>query len=184
MSQENYITISPGALELLKNSKDAQAKCALAMAAAMDKQNGLTVGHIQEKYLSFPQAGPVEPTGLRVQTGSLRRSLRASRAVFSAGKITSGIGGNVTKKGVNYLAAHELGAAIPPHKVTATNVRCLCFFIGGKKILVKSANIPAITLPARGMIRRGIADRMANYGAALAQAIVDTLSGGKGAAKA
>ncbi len=172
-----YVSISPQARAILDNLKNAPAKCLEPMAKAMDRENVLTVSHIQRDYLSFSRSGPSNPDGLRVQSGSLRRSLRASKATLGPTGLTSGIGGNVTSRGVNYLAVHEFGAEIPEHTITATNARALHFFVGGKEIFRKSVKIPAITLPARGMIARGIQDRLANYGKAMSDAVVKTFGG-------
>ena len=175
MSTSFAITLDPRAQALLARLHTLPANAAQAMARAMDKQNALTVSHIQRDYLSFARTGASDPTGLRVQTGSARRSLRASTATVTGNAISSGIGGNVTSRGVNYLAVHEYGATIPPHTITATNARALHFFAGGKEIFAKSVKFPGVTLPARGMIRRGINDRLPDYGRALSDAVINTL---------
>jgi hypothetical protein len=181
MSAAAYIQISPQALALVKRLGDTAAVMT-AVARTMDRENTLTVASIQRDSLSFPRGGPSRPDGLRVQSGSLRRSLRASPAVSqpngqSGGTVTSGIGGNVTSKGVNYLAVHEFGATIPPHTITATQARALCFIIGGKTVFAQSVRHPGMVLPARRMIRRGIEKRLPEIGAALSTAIIDTFGG-------
>jgi hypothetical protein len=174
MSETSYIKLAPEATALLNRFKDP-APVYAAMARGMDKENVLTVSHIQRDYLSFGSAGPASPLGLRVQTGSARRSIRASAAVVSGTSVLSSIGGNATNKGVNYLAVHEFGATIAPHVITA-NGRCLAFMIGGKTIFAKSVKHPGMVLPARGMVQRGIADRLPEYGKTLTAAVVNTLA--------
>jgi hypothetical protein len=176
MSATAYIQLTPPAQALLKRIQDAPATCLNAMKKSMDKENALTVSHIQRAYLSFGKGGPSNLLGLRAQSGSLRRSLRANAATATGNVITSSIGGNVTNKGVNYLAVHEFGATIPPHTITARG-KCLAFMIGGKQVFAKSVKHPGMTLPARGMIQRGIKDRLPDYGAALSAAVVNTLGG-------
>lgn len=176
MSEQISIELTPQARALIERFGLAPGNCLQAMARAMDEQNPLTVSHIQRDYLSFGRGGPSNPSGLRVQSGSLRRSLRASAAVATSGGVRSSIGGNVTHRGVNYLAVHEFGATIPPHTITARG-RCLAFMMGGKQIFAKSVQHPGMILPERGMVRRGIRDRLPDYGRALSAAVVDTLGG-------
>lgn len=149
-----------------------------AMATAMDEENQYTVSHIQAKYLSFSKSGPSNPTGLRFQTGSARRALRATSTRLESDGLVSSIGGYVTSKGVNYLAVHEFGATIPPHTIRARNGGALKFVINGKVILRKSVKHPGATLPARGMIQRGIRDRLPDYRQAMGAAYRLYISGG------
>jgi hypothetical protein len=158
------VTLSPQALAILRRLRTLPAVGLQAAARAMEQQNTLTVSHIQRDYLSFPSDGPVVAQGLRVQTGSLRRSVRASRALIAGQMVTSSIGGNVTRRGVNYLAVHEYGAHHPARPPRA----------GAKR---SRPRVGAWDAPARGMIQRGIADRLPEYGRALSGAIVDTLEG-------
>jgi hypothetical protein len=66
----------------------------------MDHQNELTVGRVQEEYLS----GPTGPETLSVRTGLLRASAHSSKTVVSGQQLVSGIGSNVV-----YAAPHEFG---------------------------------------------------------------------------
>lgn len=137
-----------------------------AIASAIRYQNALTVSHIQKRYLSFPSGGPSTPEGLRVQTGSLRRAIVSTPPVIEGNRVSTTIGGfvNVKRKGasgkvsflkkllttpkspssalVNYLAVHEFGATIPGR---------------GKG--------SGFTLPARGMIQKGIKGTLPDYSA-------------------
>jgi hypothetical protein len=175
MKKTITFTLTPEAQNLLSQTKTVEARVLQAIGKAMDYENALTVSHIQEAYLSFPRGGQASPIGLRVQTNSLRRSLRWAPAVVVGQRVRSSIGNNVTSKGVNYAAVHEFGAHIPAHTVRADNARALHFFVGGNEVFAKSAKIPAITLPARSPIRRGINDRISDYSASISAAIVEVL---------
>jgi hypothetical protein len=170
MSDAVHIGLTPQAQALLRRMRSLPREGLMAVSRALDGENALTVAHIQRAYLSFPSSGPVVAYGLRTQTGSLRRSLRATKAVVTGQTVRSAIGGNVTRRGVNYLAVHELGAyhaARPPLRRE------------GSKSKRKLTGMKAWNSPARGMIRRGIQDRAAAMGAACSQALLDTLRGGK-----
>jgi len=176
MSDAIQITIPPEILALYQRLQD-KSGALQAMAAAMSQENKLTVSHCLRRYLSFPKDEPTTEDGLRMISGSLARSVRDSEPVISGETITSSIGGNVTNKGVNYLAVHEEGATIPAHIVNAAQARALCFFVGSKKVFAKSAKIPEVTLPARRPIHRAIEDRLPNYSQSMGGALQDYLGG-------
>lgn len=81
----------------------------LAVGAAMDRENELTVGEIQKTKLS--QRGPLT---LGVRTNRLRSSVRPSKARVTATGVTSSIGSNV-----KYAGVHEYGSTavvqVPAH---------------------------------------------------------------------
>ena len=170
-----HVTVTPEARALLAGLETMPDRAMQGIARALDTENVHTVSHIQSDYLSFSRSGPSNPIGLRTQTGRLRQSLHASKTVVRGSNAVSSIGDNVTNKGVNYAAVHEFGAEIPPHKITAKNGKALAFQIGGRMIFARSVNHPGATLPARGMIQRGIADCLTDYQLAISRAIVEAL---------
>ena len=166
MSETSFnVTITGPALEMLPRLKDKPG-VGVAIARAMDKQNQLTVAHIQKTYLSFAGAGPTVPTGLRVKSNRLRGSLRASKAVNTGAGVVSAIGTNVV-----YAAIHEFGGEIPAHDIVARNGRALRFVIGGRVIFRHRVHFPGATLPARAPIQRGIRDCLPQYTTAISGAI-------------
>lgn len=151
----------------------------LAVAKAMDQQNQLTIGDITIKRLSFPREGPVVPDGLRVQSGLLRRSLRATPAVVVGENVASTIGSNV-----KYAAIHEFGfdgvVQVGPHTRKRFERKK---FIGGKgravtrKVRVGDINVVAhsreVHLPERKYVRGTLFDRADKYIEAFGNAIQD-----------
>lgn len=166
MSTKVKIELSAKAQAFISESGEIPRRALEYAAEAMDYENELTVAHIQRDYLSFPRTGPSTPIGCRVQTNRLRSSLRASPAVITGEVINSAIGSNMA-----YAAAQEFGATIPAHKVTAKG-GALRFKIGERVIFAKSVNIPEITLPARGFVQGGLADRAPSYTRAISDAFV------------
>jgi hypothetical protein len=166
MSAAISITISDSATAAL--DRLSPVTLLPALAHVLDQENQLTVSHIQQHYLSFPKDGPTTLEGLRCVSNRLRGSIRASAAVVTGAGVQSAIGSNVS-----YAAAHEFGAVIPPHKITARNGRALYFNIGGKSICVHSVNHPGGVIPARAPIQRGIADRLPSYRSSLSAAILN-----------
>jgi hypothetical protein len=80
---------------------------------------------------------------------------------------------------VNYLAVHELGATIPPHEISAAPGKRLRFQIGGVVFFRRKVKHPGAVLPARGMIQRGIKDRLTDYQEASRDALIGFLGGAK-----
>lgn len=155
----------------------------------IDRENALTVSHIQSQYLSFPKAGPSTKEGLRYQSGRYRDSLRASEARISGEGITSAIGTNVNNKGFSYPRLHEFGGTVTiPERIGAvrlkTDARGELILRGGRlatfaKRSAKRAKAVAFvakshtkTYPARAPIQRGINDRLPEYKEALSQEIL------------
>lgn len=178
MSDPIQIKLSPNAAAIVGSLKTMPDWLLNELAPVMDKQNQLTVGHIQRDYLSFPKSGPVVAIGCRVQTNRLRGSLRASQSVVVGGTLRSAIGSNVV-----YAAAQEFGfdgeVFVKPHtrKQFSSGVAI------GKRGPVKikkqtgTVNVRGFTrkmhLPGRGFVRRGLADRAGDYTAAFSKAIVN-----------
>lgn len=89
---------------------------------------------------------------LNKRTGRLARSIQQRvvdtptdiRAyVFSAGD-------------VKYAAIHEYGGVIPAHKVQAKNAQALSFMWHGKRVTVKSVQIPNVHMPERSFMRSSL----------------------------
>ena len=99
MSSTVVIELSPQAAALLRAAPQWPQAMARAIAAGMDRENELTIGHAQRLKLS--QRGP---TTLGVVTNRLRSSLNRSPAEVSGNSVTSTIGSNVS-----YARAHEFG---------------------------------------------------------------------------
>jgi len=104
MSAPITIKLRPEDEQLLRDLKNWPAQLPKRIARALDRQNDATVSYTQRTYLSFPKHGPTVLNGLRVISNRLRGSLRSSKAVIDATKITSAIGSNV-----KYAAVHEFG---------------------------------------------------------------------------
>ena len=150
------ITISGNALEKVSRLADKSVVLP-ALARALDYQNQLTVAHIQRAYMSFPKAGPAQPTGTRVQTNRLRSSLRASRCIQTGNGLESAIGSNV-----DYAATIEYGADIPSRPTRSRN----------KYYAKKHPVTKAFSLPERRPVRQGIDDRISNYTSAFEKSIM------------
>ena len=134
----------------------------------MNEQDQYTVGHIMERYLSFPRSGPTTLDGLRAITNRLRGNLRAVPASIIPGGVTGGVSNNV-----EYARYQELGATIPPHDIVARNKKALRFFgKNGAAVFCKKVHFPGAVLPARAPMQRGIQDRLGEYAKGFSDAIV------------
>ncbi len=134
------------------------------VARAMDDENRDTVSHVQETKLTA--AGP---QFLNVQSGRLRRSIRATKATITGDSVASTIGSNV-----KYAAAHEYGfrgtenvRGFVRHIFRHTSLRT------GKRLKRKvdtgnTATVRPFTrqgnVRERAPIRTGIGECAANYG--------------------
>ena len=170
MSTEIGFELSPKAQKLIGSLRTAPMEAPRAIAAAMDKQNVLTVSHIQRAYLSFPKGGP---------------------AVVSGATVASAIGDNV-----KYAAIHEFGGTIH-HPARAgkvrlktdargnlvgqrKNARLAVFARAGHKRakeVAYRAEAYDVVMPARGMFQRGITDRSEAYSRSVSAAIVAAMGG-------
>lgn len=177
-----HIQISGAALAVIPRIKN-QLGLARSLARTMDTQNQYTVAVIQQRYMS----GPTTPTTLSVRTNRLRGSIRATATAVTPGGLVSAIGSNVV-----YAAIHEFGGVIKRTQMAGiirlrTDRRGELIRRGKNgKLAVFAArhhknfrNVAArgssytINMPARSPIRRGIADRAAEYGAALSESILN-----------
>ena len=169
------IQISDEAVARMQAGFRDRAGLAQAIAKAMDKQNKLTVAHIQKTRLS--QRGP-ETLGVR--TNRLRSSVRRNDAVAQVTAdsivINSSIGSNV-----KYAAVHEFGfdgvVTVGAHKRKKKSLETLF----GKRRKVRKADISVgshsrkMNVAERAPFRRGIHDREVEYGKAISAVIVNFL---------
>ena len=189
MAEEIRIELTAEARELVASMQTLPARVMEVIAAAMDKQNVATVAHIKEKYLSFPKAGPVSAIGLRVQSNRLRGAAAAVPATISGTRVESGIGDSV-----KYAKIHEFGGTVK-HAARKGKVRLATTKAGELLHQVKNGNLAVfakrkakyakeveyegkayeVDMPARGMFRRGIKDRMADYSRAISEAVIKAL---------
>jgi hypothetical protein len=167
MATTIQIELSEEAKATLRAVQRLPDRAVAGIAKAMNRENFLTVSHIQLQYLSFGRGEAASPIGLRVQSNRYRQSLRASMARVNGQRVVSDIGSNAKSKGVSYPAVHEFGATIPAHKITAKRGKALAFMIGDRLVLRKSVQHPGMTLPARAPIQRGIKDRLSAYQTAI-----------------
>ena len=157
------IQVSGDALELIPKLKDDEGLSA-ALRKAMKGENGLTVSHIQRQYLSLPKDGPTSLNGLRIISNRLRPSLNASEP---QGDIRSGIQSSIGSN-VVYARILEEGGVTRPHKIVARNARALSF----KGLFRRSVNHPGSKIEGRHYVRRGISDRLDDYGAVFTRTIL------------
>jgi phage gpG-like protein len=185
--------LSGPALQVLARCTDTRALGA-AIAQEVDRQNELTVSHIQRKYLSFPftkkTGGRVskQPTtleGLRIISGRLRGSIRRTTATVQNDSVTAAIGSNV-----KYAGIHEFGGRIQmPARARRIHFiegkfaseksfkRHLKKFTGAKRLIAYGRPY-TINMPERSYLRRGIADRQEATGKGVSRAIVRYAQGG------
>jgi phage gpG-like protein len=187
MSPDIKIGFTPEAEAMLARYQEMPQRVLTGVARAIDRQNQLTVGLVQRKYLSFPKNGPSVPNGLRVQSNRLRGSVRATQCVLlTDGRITSSIGSNVV-----YAAIHEFGGP-SHHPARPCKVRLrtdrrgnllrqgangkLAVFARAEhkqvKLVAGQTKAYDVTLPERAFIRNGIADCVNDYCAGMSRAVL------------
>ena len=153
MSEPIQITVSGDAQEFLKKLSDP-SRVLTSLARTMDRQNLLTVSHIQQAYMS----GPTSPVSLSVRTNRLRGSVRPTKTLLDSQGLESSIGSNVS-----YAAIHEFGMEIPSRPTRAKN----------KYYARKHPTTKAYVMPERAPVRHGIADRLDQYSAAFERTIFE-----------
>lgn len=151
------LDISENAREIARQLREFPQEMARGVAAAMDSQNQLSIGHITARKLSSRG-----PSTLGVVTGRLRGSVRATKASASASGVESSIGTNV-----KYAGAHEYGSK--PHVIRPRSRKFLRFSGRNGVVFARFVNHPGT--PARAPIGTGIAERRDNYSQALSKAI-------------
>jgi phage gpG-like protein len=186
------------AAELLRKLEGFPRNALPAAARAMDLQNQLTIGHIQETKLS--QRGPKT---LGVVTNRLRSSLRATKTEVLADGLSSTIGTNV-----RYAGVHEFGFegpvtvkqhirqtaerfAIDSGKRTVSRSQAgklglltkagkgrkgMADSVEGKQVTVKQ-HVRKMKFPARAPIRTGISEKLGAYAEAMGKAMLGALNG-------
>jgi phage gpG-like protein len=161
------VKLDPRAQAVIAALGKGNARLDKAAAAAVDDENKLTVSAIVSEKLS--RRGP---TTLGVVSNRLRPSIRATRAVISAGGITASIGSNVI-----YAGVHEFG--FDGNVRVRTHARRLTQVFGRKLRPPSIALVPAhdrrMTFPARAYIRTTLADRLPAYITAIARAAENIL---------
>jgi hypothetical protein len=174
--------VNDTARELLHRASAAMGREVLnRLRGVMDRENELTVAHIQQARATGQGPFPVTENRLGVRTGRYRRSIRRSPARVIQGAVVSSIGSNLA-----YAGVHEFGFRGPvnvkPHtrQVASRNVRGT---VDGKRKLVAKGlafvrgHSRQVDVPARAPITTGIQDRAAAYSAAASEAVIDTLRG-------
>ena len=155
------LSLSQSAQELLSSFSEMPQRITLAMAAAMNDENTITVGYIQSRKLS--QRGS---NTLAVRSNRLRGSVRATLPVVSGTSISSSIGTNV-----KYAGVHEFGTG--PFTIRPKNKKALRFSVGGAFHFAKSVRHPGF--PARRMFGSAIEERLPEYNKALSEAITSAV---------
>lgn len=172
MSVSIQIKLSPATVARLRQLQDWPARVAPALQEAMDLQNQFSLARISEKYVSFPRESPPTPDGVRLITGKLRQSLRATPAVASGNGVTSSIGSNRAQA---YILEH--GGVTRPHVIKARKAKALYFMGKTGGVFCRSVNHPGSKIAARHYVARGVTDRLAEYQTAFAQAITAASQG-------
>jgi hypothetical protein len=163
MSVQIKIVLSPEAQKIVADLQTLPSRALEAIAAAMFRENQLTVATIKSDYLSFPRGGPTTPLGLRkMSTPGYESTLNSPKPEIAGQTIISGIGTPMKSRGVSYPAVHEFGADIPSRPTRSKN----------KYYAKKHPTTKAYSLGARAPIQHGIADRMPNYTGTISAAII------------
>jgi phage gpG-like protein len=177
------IPISSNAEEVLRQLQAFPLRMLEGMARAMDKENELTVGHIQANYLSGPR-----PTKLGVRSNRLRSSIRPSKAVIEGNQVQSTIGTNVKYAGVheygfldfvtvrahqrNVFRSHETGGVVIMDARTgrlSKSAKKRISLLQGRATV--RSHLRFMRMPARPFLEPGVNDRYLNYGQAISHAI-------------
>lgn len=180
------ITLTPQAQKIAENLQALPSSALTVIAAAMSKEDVLTISHIQKERLTGQGPFPVEEHKLGVRTNRLRGSLVSTPARIEGNTVVSAIGSNV-----KYAGIHEFGGRIRKPARTAT-VRhridsrgALVRQLGNPNLAIfakskhkrareTSVTIPAhdIEMPERAPVRTGIADRADNYSRSISAALI------------
>jgi phage gpG-like protein len=182
------IELTEEARETLRAVQALPDRMLVAIAAAMDKENWLTVAHIDTERMKQNGGKPFPPEEhiLGVRTGRYRASLRASEATVGPCGVESSIGSNVV-----YAAVHEFGARIE-HEARSGTARLrtdnrgallrqagyenLALFARAGHKQVKAvpyqSGAHTVEIPARAPVTTGIQDRLEDYRNAISEACV------------
>ena len=163
MSATIKILLTPEAQKIARDLQTLPDRALKAIAAAMYKENQLTVAEIKSKYLSFPRGGPVSPIGLRKRsTPGYESTLWSPKPEILGQTITSSIGSPMKSRGVSYPAVHEFGADIPSRPTRSKN----------KYYRKKHPQTKAYSIGARAPVQHGISGRITNYTASVSAALI------------
>lgn len=200
MPRTEHIVLSEKAQAILKPGVGPRVLDRIAKA--LDRQNELTIGATVRDRMSFPNTGPAQPDGLRVQSGRMRKSLNRALAVLSGDRLLSSIGSNLA-----YFGPHEFGfngsvnvrsfqRALPRRvrfsdgetgtlayafgaglinkkgRVTREGKKADIGVTQGKGTATVKAHTRKVDMPARRMVQRTILARMGEYSSALSAAVV------------
>lgn len=191
MSEAINIGLDSNAAEIGAKLDAFPAEMANAIAATLDHENELTIGQIQTRKLS--RRGP---TTLGVISNRLRLSIRRTDAIVQGMVIDSAIGSNVKYMGVHEFGFHET-VLVREHR--ARHHALDVFSVRGKIIpgwqmtdlgtgkhgksriaegfVTVRAHHMTMNIPARAPIRTTIAERSADYRAAISNAIINAWGG-------
>ena len=180
------IHLQSNAREVVKSIGQFPAQMLTAVVKAMDKENELTMGFIQERKLS----GPTSATTLSVRTNRLRGSIARGGpgniyepSQVAGTRVFSAFGTNV-----RYAGPLEEGfdgtVQVPGH--TRKNIRAQSFKFGGKATRRKVRGADSFVRPhtrqmrilGRHYMRSGVEARVENYSVAISDAIVDAWNKG------
>lgn len=110
---------------------------------------------------------------LNARSGALARSIVAivdASGADIAVCITAGSGD------IKYAAIQEFGGTIPPHEIVPNKAKALAFAVGGKEVLAKRVNLPAVTMPERSYLRSSLAEMAGQIAEGLGEAMVRPIS--------
>lgn len=173
------VQVTHNAEQVLGHCQRFPEKMMRAIAAVHDQQNQLTVGHIQQSYLSGQS--------LHVVTNRLRGSIRASKAVISGTTVTSVIGTNV-----KYAGVHEFGFSgtvqVKEHQRRFASFEGKSVSLKDAKKISRSKKLSAnlssgvatvhahsrkMLIPARPYLQPGVEDRLPVYASEISAGIVN-----------
>lgn len=185
------ISLDSNATAILTDLQGFTAAMQSAVAAAMDKQNQLTIGIAQRRYLSGPR-----PAKLGVVTNRLRGSLNAAPARATATEVISSLGTNVEYAGAheygfqgsvtvraharNVFRSHQTkgGAVFDPRtgRVKRQASKRVSLLTGQAQV---RAHTRQMNVTARPFLAPALADTSKDYGVAVSEAIVLAWNGGR-----
>lgn len=172
------ITITSNAAQAAAQLQAIPPAMVAGIASALDRQNDLTIGHIQAKKLS--KRGP---TTLGVISARLWKSVSRTLASVEGDAITSGIGSNV-----GYAKIHEFGFD-GPEQVKAHKRRIIAFDRyarqGSRLVQTQSgirgtirAHTRHMRIAARRPFGSSLDERTAAYRSSISSALLTAWKGG------
>lgn len=173
------ITITSNAAQAAAQLKAIPPAMVAGIAQALDRQNELTIGHIQAQKLS--RRGP---TTLGVISNRFRSSVNRTEASVEGDAITSALGSNVA-----YAKIHEFGFDGPEH-VKSHKRRIIAFDRyerqGSRLVQTQSgirgtvkAHTRHMRIAARRPFGSSLDERSAAYSSSISAALLTAWNGGK-----